>query len=61
MQEKGDNMDTDIQVQSVTAVAPPPEPAAEEPRPVVREEPARPREAPAPQPEYIAQNVDLFA
>ncbi len=54
-------MDDDIQIQSVTAVTPPPEPAAEGPRPVAREEPARPREAPAPQPEYIAQNVDLFA
>jgi hypothetical protein len=54
-------MDVDTRVESVTAVTPPPEPAREEPRPVNREEPPRPREAPAPQPEYIAQNVDLFA
>ncbi len=54
-------MDTDIQVQSVNAVSPPPEPSKEEARPPAREEPARPQEAPAPQPEYIAQNVDLFA
>jgi hypothetical protein len=54
-------MDTDTQVQSVNAVTPPPEPSREETRPVAREEPVRPQEAPAPQPEYIAQNVDLFA
>jgi hypothetical protein len=54
-------MDTNIDVGSIAGSPPLPEPPREEPRPAPREEPARPREAPAPQPEYTAQNVDLFA
>ena len=50
-----------MNVASISASPPPLEPPPEEARPAPRDEPARPAQPPAPQPEYSAQNVDLFA
>jgi hypothetical protein len=50
-----------MDVERVDAVQPPPEPAPQQVKPEPRAEPVRPPEPPAPQPDYTAQNVDLFA